>query len=675
MFGRITILMLAAVLTTSRSESHAAQSASEAPTVDAPQVATESLLGELINLDALTIYPDPPFTCRQFSSYDRDSTDPTSAEKWFANGDAGQFLRTEQRDGRTEYVMADMDGPGAIVRIWSANPAGVLRIYLDRAEKPALEARMADLLGGNVPGIMTPIAGQRSRGWNCYYPIPYAEHCQVTSDAGGFYYHVDYRTYPQGTRVAAFDASTLQSLLNATYGACARLSFPRNVPGRDERAAAGGRSLDLKPHERQAVPFGGPGQIRAWSIRAPANLDRTALRSVVLRMRFDGEQTVETPLADFFGAGPRPTSYSSLPLEIDASEQRLSCFFAMPFEREAEVSFENTGEVAVRLNAEFTVDQTAWTDRAMHFHATWRTVHDQPTRPMIDWNYLHARGQGVFVGAAFAINNPVKQWWGEGDEKIYVDGEAFPSFFGTGTEDYYGYAWCWPEPFQHALHNQTRCDGPGNYGYTAVNRWHIPDRIPFQRELRFDMELWHWNARTAVDMSVVTYWYARPGATAEGTPPTPESLAWKNLPPYTPPRVAGALEGEELRVVEKAGAVDVQPIDACSNEAHLWWREGKIGEKLVLAFDAPAAGRYHVWLRRVKAPDYGIHQVRVNDQPAGEPLDSFGVRITAADEQDLGVFELKAGENRLTIAVTGANPNASPGNMFGLDYVRLEAAE
>ena len=36
---------------------------------------------------------------------------------------------------------------------------------------------------------------------------------------------------------------------------------------------------------------------------------------------------------------------------------------------------------------------------------------------------------------------------GEGDEKVYVDGETFPSHFGTGTEDYYGYAWGRYEPW------------------------------------------------------------------------------------------------------------------------------------------------------------------------------------------------------------------------------------
>ena len=107
----------------------------------------------------------------------------------------------------------------------------------------------------------------------------------------------------------------------------------------------------------------------------------------------------------------------------------------------------------------------------------------------------------------------MKDWWGEGDEKIYVDGESFPSHFGTGTEDYYGYAWCWPGLFTHAYHSQSRCDGPANYGRTSVNRFHIIDRIPFTTDFKFDMELWHWTAKCQVNLAVVAYWYAKPGAT------------------------------------------------------------------------------------------------------------------------------------------------------------------
>ena len=103
----------------------------------------------------------------------------------------------------------------------------------------------------------------------------------------------------------------------------------------------------------------------------------------------------------------------------------------------------------------------------MYFHAKWRTA-DMKTRPFHDWTYCDLKGKGVFVGDMLSIMSPVGAWWGEGDEKIFVDGEKFPSWFGTGSEDYYGYAWSNPEPFQHPYHNQTRCDGKGPAARSAI---------------------------------------------------------------------------------------------------------------------------------------------------------------------------------------------------------------
>jgi hypothetical protein len=106
----------------------------------------------------------PAYTCKQF----RRTTAESPSE------DGSPWRRStcvEERDGRKEHVMMDADGPGAIVRIWSANPAGTLRFYLDGADQPALQAKMSDLLGGNSPGLPRPIAGEYSKGWTLYFPI------------------------------------------------------------------------------------------------------------------------------------------------------------------------------------------------------------------------------------------------------------------------------------------------------------------------------------------------------------------------------------------------------------------------------------------------------------------------------------------------------------------------
>ncbi len=646
-----------------------------------PKVTTRSLLREMTDLGGLAEYPDPPFTCKQFSSYDRRSKLPEDHEAWFANADAGHFLRVEERGGGKEYVMMDAVGPGAIVRIWSANPRGTLRIYLNHAKKPVIEAPMADVLGGKLEGIPVPIAGQRSRGWNSYFPIPYSKHCKITSDEGGFYYHVNYRTYPPGTKVAGFKPRDLR-LRASEIDETARLLASPQKAGVEP---AGILSELANVIQKQRGPEAGTlilaGSSSVWRVSTPGAIVglrvkvndedlETTLRQLVLRMSFDGEETVVCPLGDFFGAAPGINPYGSLTLGVSA-DGTMWCHWVMPFQRSARLEIHNTGDTLRRVDYRVAGTDYVWTERSMHFHAKWRAEYDVPTRPMRDWNYLTASGRGVFVGAAFAITNPVKNWWGEGDEKIYVDGESFPSHFGTGTEDYFGYAWCWPETFTHAYHNQPRCDGPGNYGHTAVNRWHVLDRIPFEHDFRFDMELWHWNAKAKVAMSVVSYWYARPGGD-DGFPEIdPADLRVVEIPEYVSPRVAGALEGEEMRVVYKTGTVLPQNGDGLSNEQHQWWREGRPGDYLVLGFQVENVGQYRVFARFLKARDYGIVRLSINGEEFGEPIDLYSNQITPSKEVDLGIFNLQEGLNTLKVEIVGANEQAVESYMFGLDYLRL----
>ena len=69
------------------------------------------------------------------------------------------------------------------------------------------------------------------------------------------------------------------------------------------------------------------------------------------------------------------------------------------------------------------------------------------------------------------------KWWGEGDEKVWVDGESFPSHFGTGTEDHYGYAWA-TRVFQGPFCNEPRA-GPATRGITPTPARRSLDAIPF----------------------------------------------------------------------------------------------------------------------------------------------------------------------------------------------------
>jgi hypothetical protein len=638
---------------------------------DTGPITTRSLLSDMTDLVGLAEFPAPAYACRQFSSYDRASKSPT--ENWFANGDCGQYLRTETTNGRQEFVMMDADGPGAIVRIWSANPAGTLRLYLDAAETPALEAKMEDLLGGKFPGLPRPIAGEYSKGWNLYFPIPYATHCKVTSDQGNFYYHVNYRTYAAGTAVETFTADTVPQLRAEMERTMAKLA---ETGATLSEAQVQSGDFTAQPGQATALAtIAGSQMVRyvevAWS--PSGDRDEPALRSCLIEMTFDGETTVAAPLGDFFGTSPGLNAYQSRPLDVRKHDTHwsLSSRWAMPCQRSAEVRVRNLGQAPVSFQATVVSMPYTWTDRSMLFHAKWRGQFDVPTEPKIDWNYLTASGQGVFAGVAFSIDNPVRDWWGEGDEKITIDGEGFPSHFGTGTEDYYGYAWCFPALFTHPYHNQTRCDGPGNYGRTSVNRWHILDRIPFTNDFRFDMELWHWK-NCKVNLGVTTYWYARPGSTDGFTPIAAGDLMVRPLPAYAAPKVKDAIEGETMQILKQTGTPAPQEWAGASGESHLWWHGGQQpGDTLVLGFPVETAGKYKVTARFLKAVDYGIAQLALNDTKAGEPIDFYNDGVILWGPVELGTFELKAGQNTVAFSIVGANPKAVKAYMTGLDYLLL----
>jgi len=642
--------------------------------ITAAEISMASLLDDMTNLAAMAEFPNPPYVAKQFSSYDRASTTPADPKTWFANNDCGNYLRIEDREGRKEYVMADMRGPGAIVRIWSPNPGGTLRIYLDGKETPALAAPMADLLAGKHPLLPRPIAADLSMGWNLYFPIPYAKSCKVTCDKGGQYYHVNYRTYPAGTAVKTFTLGQLEAAQADIRKLAKRLAEPETTVPRTNKSALQSFLSTVEPGKTVVVEeLDGPKALFNLNIKLklPKDQIEAALRAVVIQISFDGRQTVEAPLGDFFGAAPGINPFQSLPLGVH-TDGEMYCHWIMPFEKSAEIRLVNHGKSPVPVEVNSGTMPWNWTDSSMYFHARWKIEYEVRTRPMQDWNYLTAKGKGVFGGVAFFIDNPVKGWWGEGDEKIYVNGESFPSHFGTGTEDYYGYGWGCPRPFTHAYHSQPRCDGPGNYGRTSLNRFHILDRIPFTTDFKFDMELWHW-VDCKVNIGVLAYYYGRPGAEDTFPPIAPEKLALRVVTEMPGLRVPGAIEGEKMRIVKSTGTPETQDWDDDSGGSHLWWRGGQQpGDELLLEFNSPKAGKHQVFGRFLKAIDYGIIQLTINGKKAGPPIDFFHDGVIHTDEVLLGTFDLRQGPNELSAVVVGANSKAEKQYMFGLDYILIK---
>jgi hypothetical protein len=480
------------------------------------------LLEELVDLSSVARLPDPPYVAKMASSFDRRSLSRQDPEAWFANEDwasqaQGNFVRVDEHDGLREYVLLDVDGPGALVRIWTATPTGTLRIFLDHQPRPSLEAPMVDLLGGHdlVP---KPFAHVAARGYTAYFPIPFRKACRVTvddlvaSDPFGpgplekFYYQINYRLYPSEStpRVRTFHPKDVARAASTLAEVGKVLEHPSSAA--DPSSNATRISLVETGGEAEATvttPSG--GTIRKLSLRI-RDMSEVALRRATITLTMDGEVTAQVPLGDFFGTGPGLSAYESLPFSV-AESGICVCRWPMPFQKSATLVVKQSPGI----EGELWVEPAPWTERSLHFHATWRPEAVTATRPLRDLRMSKLRGSGLYVGTMFNLTNPPgARWWGEGDEKMRVDGERFPSIFGTGTEDYFGYAWSTAERFNHALHAQTRAGVGGFDGAFSMNRFHTLDAVPFSKEFEFDLELWHWED-TRVSWSAMVYYYARPG--------------------------------------------------------------------------------------------------------------------------------------------------------------------
>ena len=656
-----------------------------APT--AQEISVRTLLPEMTSFDHLLRRPDPYYTMAQASSYDRKSNPGPNSDP-FANGDAGQFLREEKVGDRVEYVMADLKGPGAVVRVWSANPAGTIRFYFDGEKTPRIQEKMADLLKGKVRPFSDPLSYMASMGTNLYFPFPYAKSLKVTVDnteenRGRYvYYHIGYRTYGSGTRVSTFEPKDLVDCTSEIIKTRMLLDTPdRIVPSAVFAVAQGPESI--APGAKTTATFSGGGVLRELSVKIPFDASQikpssvtkpwgdplgsqNVLRTLILTLTVDGKRTAEVPVGDFFSTAPGIQPRQTMPFEVRADGTMITRF-PIPFRDKAEITLTNMGQRTVTATIAGKQDRKA-PDRGFYtLHAYW-AVDKGSTRPMRDMHFLNTTGEGYWVGSNLHIANSTPAWWGEGDEKVYVDGETFPSTFGTGTEDYYGYAWSSNQPFIKPYHSQPNSDRPGNFGHSDVNRWHIFDPISFRKSLKFDLEMWHWQECEAAFYHTA-FWYAPPSDVPHEPLKLDDLLPMKVSPPEP---VKGALEGEAMPIVSKSGGVIEyqEGFWELSGGKQLWWRDVQPGEKLVVKFPVKEAGRYEVFGNFCHARDYGIHKLSINGKEIA-PMDFYGTGVTWK-RISLGTFNLPAGDAILEVTCVGNRTEALPARMFGLDYLMLE---
>lgn len=236
----------------------------------------------------------------------------------------------------------------------------------------------------------------------------------------------------------------------------------------------------------------GPGTIRRMWMTLWDHSSTSALRGMVIECYWDGAKTpaVRAPLGDFFCHGPGNIVPFQNACFSSPEGRSFNCVVPMPFRRSARIVLVNDSDKDNGVYYE--VDATlgdAHDENMLYFHSSWRR--ENYTESRRDMTILpRVEGRGRYLGCNLGVRlHPAMTnfWWGEGEVKIYFDGDTTtPTLVGTGTEDYIGTGYG-QGLFSHMYQgNQYGNKEKTLYGFY---RLHIPDPVYFQKDCRVTIQV------------------------------------------------------------------------------------------------------------------------------------------------------------------------------------------
>ncbi len=475
-----------------------------------------------------------------------------------------------------------------------------------------------------------------------------------------------------------------------------RLIEPRNFSAR--RASSNNPDWNSNDDSQRPIPgettvlanLQGPGVItHIWTTIADNEYGWPRL--LRLRVYYDGDETpsVDAPVGDFFAVGNGVERGVGSAMVRNSSDGRArNCYWPMPFRKSCKVTLTNEG----RRRVSMLYDHVDWDKvpslpaNTLYFHARYRQALPAPADGS-PYEFLSVRGRGHYVGTVMSVVQAEAGWFGEGDDRFWVDGRK-PYIEGTGSEDYFNDAWG-----LHVNHGPyygvTVAEGTGLGARMTAYRWHLPDPIPFTQSLKAEIEHRGWTYTTdgtvksafgqRTDLiSSVAFWYQE--GVAHDQPPVPYGSA--RLPHGNALQIEVEDSISDCRA--EGGRVSVSPELFWSKDVIVFDAVGK-GARLEVPFQVSEVGDYEVNTEVAQASDYGIYTVLLDGSPPRAPqlehepgadvrpeteFDGYALETYVGLNHLVGWVHLARGRHTLTYVCLGKR-EASSGYRLGVDNIVL----
>jgi hypothetical protein len=420
------------------------------------------------------------------------------------------------------------------------------------------------------------------------------------------------------------------------------------------------------------MTFLGP-EPQNWAKQGSANH-----QEMLLRIYWDGNPrpAVEAPVGDFFANcfGER-REVISVPVAVEDADS-YNCFWQMPFRQSARIEIVNQSERSLNLlyyNIDW-IKKDKLPKDTPYFYAQYRQ--EYPAVHGRDYVLLETKGKGHYVGTVLAVRSRSPSWFGEGDEKIYIDGEAKASIWGTGTEDYFLSAWGL-KTTSTPYFGTPFFDGWGLLGgRTSAYRWHLHDPIVFNTGIKVTIEHFgwispdenpeykthSWNERED-DYASVAFWYQTGTPTYEARAPHGRERRLPSLERT----IVYARDLTNLRHGE--GQTTRQQLELYDGPQVLYRPSQAENAWIEIPFEVKKKEPLRLVLNMTKSYDFGKYQALLNGVPLGGVMDLYSKKVES-EEQPLLDFWPEPGAYTLRLQCAGKNPN-STGYLLGMESLRL----
>ena len=421
------------------------------------------------------------------------------------------------------------------------------------------------------------------------------------------------------------------------------------------------------------ITFLGP-EPQGWAKHGAANH-----QEMLLQIFWDGNPlpAVEAPVGDFFAnCFGRRSEVVSLPVVVEDADS-YNCYWQMPFAKSARIEIVNQSDKQIALlyyNIDW-IKKDSLPQGTPYFHAQYRQ--EYPAKTGEDYVVLETAGKGHYVGTVMAVRTRSPSWFGEGDEKIYIDGEEKASIWGTGTEDYFLSAWglqTTSMPYAGVPYfDQWGIVG----GHTSAYRWHISDPIVFNTGIKVTFEHFgwigpdenpeyramSWNERED-DYSTVAFWYQTGASTFSARAPH----ARERTLPSLERTIAHARDfaGDEFH---GAGSAQTQQLSLYPGPQLLYKPETVADAWLEIPFEVEKKEPLRLLLKATRSYDFGKYQAFLDGTKLGGVIDLFAEE-TEDTEVHLLDFWPEPGAHTIRLECVGKNP-LSQGYFAGIESVRL----